>query len=432
MRWAPLAALVPIALGIGAAVWLIKSAPGPAQVAQEVPPVPVRVMTVAPQDVRPMVTAWANVRAAKTWVAVSEVRGQVIWRHPDLRVGRLIPAGTEVLRTDPAEYEWAQAQAQADLSALAAERNQVNVEETNTARVLKLERKRQALVEEDLARKHALRKENSISKASIDEAERAVLQSRRTVTELENALALMPSRQARITAQLAKAQSAWESAGRALEHTVLKAPFDLRVNEVQVERFQSVAPGQVMVRGDGLDAVEVVVQVPLDDMRQLVGVEPESASLEALLRRVVDSEIGVTVGALSSDASQWTGHISRLEGALDVRAQTVPVVVNVDQPYESINPATRMPLLPNMRVQVTFTGVTMKGVIEIPESALRAGMVRIVGPDNRLQLRAAKTTMTQGDHVILAEGVAPGERVVLDDVAPAIEGMALLPVEASK
>ena len=393
---------------------------------------PVRVMTVVPQDVRPIVTAWANVRAAKTWVAVSEVRGQVTWRHPDLRVGGLIHQGTEVLRTDPVEYELAQAQAQADLSALAAERNQVNVEEVNTARVLKLERQRLTLAEGELARINALKRKKAISESGADEAERNALQSRRAVAELENVLALMPSRKARITAQSAKAQSARDSAGRALKQTVLTAPFDLRVGEVKVERFQSVAPGQVMVRGDGLDEVEVVVHVPMNEMRQLVGGVPESTSLEAMLKKVTDSEIGVTVGALFADSATWQGHISRLEGALDIRAQTVPVVVTVNQPYTGIKPATRIPLLPNMRVQVTFTGVTMKGVIKIPEAALRAGMVRIVGPDNRLVLRPVKVASSQDDSVILTEGLSTGERIVMDDITPAIEGMALLPVEASK
>ncbi|MCB2120942.1 MAG: hypothetical protein KDE18_16705, partial [Rhodobacteraceae bacterium] len=94
MRLAPLLALPPIALGIAAAVWMIASAPGPAQVGGDVPALPVRVMTVAAQDIRPAATAWGSLRAAENWVAVAEVQGEVIWRHPDLEPGRLIPAGT--------------------------------------------------------------------------------------------------------------------------------------------------------------------------------------------------------------------------------------------------------------------------------------------------------------------------------------------------
>ncbi|WP_211089841.1 hypothetical protein, partial [Thalassobius vesicularis] len=111
MRLAPLFAAPPIALGIATAVWLISSAPGPARVDGAVPALPVRVVTATSEIIRPNVNVWGNLRAAETWVAVAEVQGEVIWRHPDLEPGRLVPAGTEVLRIDPADYELALAQA---------------------------------------------------------------------------------------------------------------------------------------------------------------------------------------------------------------------------------------------------------------------------------------------------------------------------------
>ena len=104
MRLAPLLALPPIALGIAAAVWMVSSAPGPARVEGAAPALP-----------------------------------EVIWRHPDLEPGRLIPEGTEVLRIDPADYELALAQSRADLAALEAERAQLDAEAENTARILALE-----------------------------------------------------------------------------------------------------------------------------------------------------------------------------------------------------------------------------------------------------------------------------------------------------
>ncbi|MBY4891948.1 carboxymuconolactone decarboxylase family protein [Rhodobacteraceae bacterium N5(2021)] len=105
-------------------------------------------MTVAQEDIRPTAAVWGNLRAAETWVAVAEVQGEVIWRHPDLEPGRLIPAGTEVLRIDPADYELALAQSQADLAALEAEGAQLIAETANTARILELERERLALADQ--------------------------------------------------------------------------------------------------------------------------------------------------------------------------------------------------------------------------------------------------------------------------------------------
>jgi hypothetical protein len=33
---------------------------------------------------------------------------------------------------------------------------------------------------------------------------------------------------------------------------------------------------------------------------------------------------------------------------------------------------------------------------------------------------------------VIAEGLSPGDRVVIDDIAPAIPGMALMPVEVQQ
>ena len=179
MRLAPALALPPIALGIAAAVWMIASAPGPAQVDGDAPALPVRVISVTAEDLRPTATAWGNLRAADSWVAVAEVQGEVIWRHRDLEPGRLIPAGIDVLRIDPADYELSLAQSQADLDALEAERAQLEAETENTRRILMLERERLSLAEAELERTRRLVAQGNVPQARADEAERATLLARR-------------------------------------------------------------------------------------------------------------------------------------------------------------------------------------------------------------------------------------------------------------
>lgn len=105
-RLSTLLALPPILLGAATAAWLISTAPGPAPDAGATAGLAVRLAPVTAQDIRPTARGWGAVRAAETWTAVAEVRGQVIWRHPDLEDGKLVPAGTEVLRIDPACAAW--------------------------------------------------------------------------------------------------------------------------------------------------------------------------------------------------------------------------------------------------------------------------------------------------------------------------------------
>ncbi|MCM2561268.1 hypothetical protein M8756_00550 [Lutimaribacter sp. EGI FJ00015] len=430
MRLAPLLALPPIALGLAAAAWMIASAPGPAQVDGAAPALPVRVMTVAAEDIRPTATVWGNLRAADTWIAVAEVQGEVVWRHPDLEPGRLIPAGTEVLRIDPTDYELALAQAEADLDALAAEDAQLRAEADNTGRILDLERARLALAEADLDRTRNLAEQGTVPQARADEAERATLLSRRTVTELENTLALIPSRAARITAQIARTQAAIDRARRSLDRTALRTPFDLRVTEVSAEQFQNVAPGRVLIRADGIARAEVVAHLPIENFRRLVGDVPGGVTLADMMRDLPVTQIAVTLSPLSDPAQQWPARVARIEGGLDARARTVPVVVTVDDPYEGADPPRRLPLVPNMQVQLSFSGAPRAGAIAIPEAALHGTMVRVAGEDDLLELRPVTAGFAKEGRVIIAEGLAPGDRVVLDDIAPAIPGMALTPVEA--
>jgi len=432
MRLAPLLAVPPIALGIAAAVWMIASAPGPAQIDGRAPALPVRVMTVAVEDIRPTATAWGNLRAADSWVAVAEVQGEVIWRHPDLEPGRLIPEGTEVLRIDPADYQLALAQSQADLAALAAESAQLTAEAANTARILDLERARLALAEADLTRTRTLAEQGTVPQSRVDEAERATLLARRTVAELENAMALIPPREARIVAQVARTQAAIDRARRSLDRTVLTSPFDLRVTEVNAERFQTVAPGQVVIRGDGIAAAEVVAHLPIDSFRRLIGDAIEDMTLADMMRDGPSALIEVTLSSLSDPTQIWTARVARIEGALDARARTVPVVVSVDDPYEGADPPRRLPLVPNTQVQIGFSGAPMSGLIAIPEAALHGGMVRILGPDDRLDLRPVTAAFAQEGRVVITDGLSPGDRMVIDDIAPALPGMALTPVEAAQ
>ncbi|OAN81283.1 hypothetical protein A8B78_09780 [Jannaschia sp. EhC01] len=431
MRLAPLLALPPIALGIAVAAWMIASAPGPAQIDGRAPALPVRVMTVAQEDIRPTAAVWGNLRAAETWVAVAEVQGEVIWRHPDLEPGRLIPAGTEVLRIDPADYELALAQSRADLAALEAEGAQLIAETANTARILELERERLALAEADLTRTRTLAEQGTVPQSRADEAERATLLARRTVAELENTLALVPSREARITAQTARTQAALDRARRSLDRTALTTPFDMRVTEVAAERFQFIAPGQVLIRGDGIAAAEVVAHLPLDSFRRLMGTAIEGMSLAEMMRDGPPSMIDVTLTPLSDPAQIWPARISRVEGALDARARTVPVVVTVADPYAGADPPRRLPLVPNMQVRLAFEGTPLTGALTIPEAALQGGMVRIAAPDNLLELRPVTVAFAQDGRVVIADGLLPGDRVVIDDIAPAIPGMALAPIESA-
>lgn len=427
-RLSALWVLPPVAIGAAFAVWFVSQAPGPARLETALPGLAVRVTAVETQKIRPIARGWGNARAAETWAAVAEVRGQVVWRNADLEAGRLIAAGTRVLEIDPSDYTLAIAQAEADLAVLAAEASQLQAEAENTARILALEQARLALSEADLARIRELAAQGTTPQTRADDAERATLLARRTVVELQNTLSLIAPRQDRITAQVARTEATLARARRDLDHTVVTTPFDLRVAGVAVERFQYVNIGSTLASGDAIARAEVVAQVPMAAFQRLLSGTDTAGDVLAAMRAGPGTRMSAALHLAVDPTQVWEGEVTRIEAALDPRARTVPVVIVVDDPYGGANPPLRLPLVPNMYVEVTLTGAAMPQALVIPESALHGGFAYLADGENRLELRAVTAAFRQDGHVVIAAGLAAGDRLVLDDIAPAIPGMLLDPV----
>lgn len=424
--------LLPVVLGAAMAGWLISRAPAPERVEAGPAGLAVRVATARAEAIRPQAKGWGNIRAADTWTAIAEVRGTVLWQHPDLENGRLIAAGTTVIEIDPADYELAIAQAEADLDALAAETSQIDAEAANTARVLDLEQARLALSEADLTRIRTLVEQGTAPQTRADDAERAVLAARRVVAELQNTLALVPVRRESVAAQRARTEAALARARRDLEKTAVTVPFDLRVTDVTTEPYQYVTVGHPLLSGNGVERVEVLAQIPVATFRRLMGGAAAPADILAAMRSGPGAMLEAELRPIADPSQVWQGRVTRVEGALDPQARTVPVVVEIADPYAGANPPLRLPLVPNLQVEVTLTGAVLPDAVTIPEAALHGAQVLVIGADDRLELRAVTPAFRQDGLAVIAEGLAPGARVVLDDIAPAIPGMALQPVEPAQ
>ncbi|GGK51095.1 efflux RND transporter periplasmic adaptor subunit [Salinarimonas ramus] len=423
--------LVPILAGLTVAAFFVARAPGPEKTQATPSAVAVRVVEARMEEVRPVARGWGNARASETWTAVAEVAGRIVFRHPELESGRLILAGTKVLEIDPADYRLAIAQAEADLAGLEAEKAQLAAEEENTRRILALEEERLALTEEELARTRALVERGTVPQTRADEQERATLQIRRTVAELRNTLTLLPSRRDRLAAQVARVEAALARARRDLEHTAITAPIDIRVDTVEIERFEYVNIGQRLLVGHGVDRAEVVAHVPLDSFVRLLGsAHDDDVDPLAALREGPAERIEAVLRLVSHPEQVWRGRVRRVEGELDPQARSVRVVVSVDDPYAGAAPPARLPLVPNMYVEATLTGPPLPPSVVVPEEAVHGGdTVYVRDEEGRLDARRVRVAFRQHGEAVIAGGLAAGESVVLDDLSPALPGTPLSVVE---
>lgn len=419
-HWRKALILPPIAIAVAVFMLAVEGREPPVRTGTEPPARPVRVMTVQPVDVVPRAIGYGEVVPAREWQAVAEVSARIVWMHPDLERGAILAEGTELLRFDPADYDLARQQAEASLA-------EIDARAGNTRASLGIEERSLEVLRRDLERKRDLRRTGAIAQSAVDDAERAVLAGEQQMQSLRNTLALIPSQRRVVETQA-------ETARLNLERTTLRAPFDIRVREVSVEQGQFAQRGQVVARADGIERAEVSAQVPLDRLFPLIPeaeapMGPEVAATAARLPALLalDAVVRLNTG---DRAIEWPGRVVRIAETVDPKTRTLGVIVAVDDPYGRAQPGVRPPLTRGMFVEVELRGPAREDRIVIPRDALHPGRTAyVVTAEDRLALRPVAIAWTQGDIAVVEDGLAAGDRLVLTDLIPAVEGMRLAPEE---
>jgi multidrug efflux pump subunit AcrA (membrane-fusion protein) len=388
------------------------------------------VIEVQPVALRVEARGHGIARPADTWQAVANVAGRVVHRHPGLTSGRLLRAGTLLLELDGSRYRLAIAEAEAELASLAAEQAQLEAEADNIGRLLDLERERQALAEQELARIERLAETGAVSQTESDEQRRATLAQQQAVQTLDNQLRLVPARAQRLAAQVERTQTRLAQARQDLADTRFVAPYDLRVSEVAVALHQQVGIGQRLFEADGIDAAEVEAQVPLPMLRRLMALVRHPQGTEAALdigERLDLSAIEAEVALVGAEDVRWPGRVDRVASGLEPRTRAARVVVVVDEPYRNARPPERPILQRDMYLRVRLSAASPELALVIPAAAVHQGEVFTVDAEDRLARRRVALAFEQGDLAVIRSGLAAGDRVIVDDPNPAVAGLRVEP-----
>jgi multidrug efflux pump subunit AcrA (membrane-fusion protein) len=416
MTWAGrLAALVvPVAAAAALTVAARGAATGPAGAEQASRVRPVRVIEIAPLPFVARATGHGLVTPARDWKAVARIEGAVAWMAPDLKDGGFAAEGAPLLRMDDADIRLALAQIDADLATLA-----IRAETYRSS--LALAEREAALNEAEAQRQRELRNRGAAAQAAVDQAERAALASAQQAQVQRNLIAINAAEREALLARRAVA-------GRDLDHATIAAPFALRIGTVNVEVAQWVNRGTVLFEGDGTEAAEVAAEFPLGRLRPLVtagtldgsggGVAADTGplGLEAVVRLRAP---GRTV--------EWPATVDRVAQAVGQRTQSASVIVRVAQNYASAEAGVRPPLRRGAFVEVELRAPVREVVGLLPAAALHQGAIYLLGADNRLEIRPVGVAVRMGETVIVEPAPAPGTRVVVSDLVPAVAGMALRP-----
>jgi len=398
----------------------------------------VRVLTLKPTEFRPRAVGYGAVQPARTWNAVAQVAGRVEFVDPRLRSGAIMDAGTEIIRISPQDYTLAVQEAEANLRSAEAKLVELKAQEENANRALKIEQRSLGIKQRDLARKKELAQRGTVSSLSVEDTERAVLQQQAVVLNLENSIRLFPTQIDAQRRQIDVNKTKLETARLNLARTHISLPFDARISTVNIERTQFVGIGTELAEADDIDTAEVEAEIPQDRFhtfmkltlpKDYVVEKIRSGGISDVFKRMGWSAT-VRLRSNSRDVT-WPAQLLRTSETVDPKTRTVGVIVSVDKPYEGIKPIVRPPLVKGMFVEVEITGQPTTGRIIIPRSAVHEGRVYTVDEGNRLRIRKVKVLAEQAGKAVIESGLEEGERIVLSDLSPAIDGMLLKPFDAS-
>jgi len=374
--WAPI-----LALGLGVAAFATLLATRPEIETQ--PPAAmaplVRVVPVEISEVQLSVRTHGTVTPRTESELIPEVSGPVTWISPALMSGGFFEEGEPLLRIDPRDYEAALEQARA----LSAQRRS------------ELDRARK-----NLERRKGLAERKFASAAELDDAENA---------------------QRVAAAALRAARAALDRARRDLERTEIHAPYAGRVREERVDVGQFLNRGTPIATIYAVDYAEVRLPVPDSDLAVL--------DLPSLYQGGADEDGGPEVilrAEFAGAEREWRGRIVRTEGEIDARSRMVHVVARVDDPYGRLAQSRSVPLAVGLFVEAEIQGRRAEGVVVLPSAALRGGdRVLVVDDAQSLRFRDVQVLRAGREQVVIAAGLAAGERVCVSPIEAAVDGMAV-------
>lgn len=440
MNLRPLLILPPLAVGVLGFIWMT-SRPEPQVSKAPESELAVRVLPVVSRAIIGRAEGFGRVEAENSWTAISEVQGRILSIAEGIDTGSIVEEGAVLVEIDKTDNELSRQKTLANIAAAEADLAELAREEENAERLLLVEQRILKVAEAELARVQSLLERGAGTQATVDTAEKSYLAQQTSVTNLTNSLSLFPAKRDALHAAQAVRQAELAEAERALEKSVITAPFRGRVASKSIEVGQFVRTGDTLLALDGTAAATVTAEVQPSSFGPVVfsgaqnlflqnGSFDTSQFTEALSRAGVTARVELTA-AESFEA--WEAEVVRLRGTMDAETGTMGIVVRVADPLVAQPGLRRPPLQSGSFVRVVFSGAPRPDSIVVPRHALHVSdagtpFVYLADKEARLAIREVVPGQIIGGEIIIKSGLSDGDTVVLGLPSPPVPGMKLAPV----
>jgi len=327
-------------------------------------PIPVRVAAAVTGDFPLYYKALGTVTALNTINVRSRVGGELV--KIAFEEGQMVKAGDLLAEIDPRPYQNALLQAEGTLL-----QNQAQLKNAQV----------------DLERYRGLYAEDSIAKQTLDTAAALVGQYQGTVKTN---------------------QAAVNDAKLNLEFTKIRAPISGRVG------LRQLVIGNLVAAND-TTALAVITQTqPINVVFTL----PENNLDTVLARYRSGAKLPVEAWDRGDVKLQASGVLQSLDNQIDITTGTLKFKARYDNREQS--------LFPKQFVNVRLLADTLKGVVLAPSAAIQFGtngtFVYALEGDKKVTIKQLKIGASDGENTVVTEGLAVGDRVVLEGTDRLKEG----------
>ena len=378
--WVQLVVAVAVILaGAAVSIYLISTRQPPAQAEQASLPPLVKVEKLQTEDRQMVVRGYGTVKPTVKADIVPQVGGKVMSVHGQLKAGGYIPAGEEIFKIDPCDYE------------------------------LAVEQARSAVAEAEVALE--------IQQAEADVARREW----RTLNPQEEPDSPLVFREPQINqaqARLASARANLAKAELQLERTSVSLPYGALIIEENVDPGQYVTPGQMVGTAYGVEVFEI--EVPLEDSELAWFELGDSYGNEGSGKSGAGSPAKV-LAKLGGQRQLRQGHVRRTKGRLEEKSRMVVVVVEVERPFDTSS--GKVPLYPGTFAEVEIQGRVLEDAVAIPRRAVHNGNEVWIVRDGRIHIQPIEIIRSDRNFVYTRMHREEPVQMVVSSLDTVTEGM---------
>ena len=330
----------------------------------------VEVIAVQPQSIQLTVSSQGTLLPTIETDLVAEVSGRVIKVSDSFRIGNHFRKGDRLIKIDPADYEAAAANANADLADA----------------------------------KLALAQE-------LAQSEQAAADWQALGDGKASDLTLRKPQLAQAKARVASAEARLKRALRDLARTEIVAPYDGIVLSKQVDLGQFVIANPANPLGRIYATGSAEIRLPIT--------EKEAALLDQQTKRQRFVKL-----TRNTDEDTRMAPLVRIEDNVDPSSRLLYAVARIQDPFSTM--PDQSALRRGTFLQAEIEGRNLSDAYALPRYALRGSdSVYIVNKSDTLETRTVEIIKSDAKEVIITAGLEPGERVVTSPIAYYIENMAV-------